>query len=135
MRIRLGLALVLLVAVANGAAEEPPAETPELGETDFGPLVEIEKIVVAGNDTTNEKLILRALLVALGDQLRSGDPRFRASRFRVLALGFFRDVKLELDKGSQRGAVVLTVRVVERETLVLNRFDLGTSDLTDVWFG
>src|SRR5262249_28953508 len=97
--------------------------------------VEIEKIVVVGNDTTNQKIILRALLVAPGDQLRSGDPRFRASRFSVLALGFFRDVKLELAKGSRRGAVVLTVRVVHRETLILNRLDLGTSELTDVWFG
>ena len=135
MRIRLVLALVLFSALASAAAEEPPPETPELGETDFGPLVEIEKIVVVGNDTTNEKLILRALLVAPGDQLRSGDPRFRASRFRVLALGFFRDVQLKLDKGSRRGAVVLTVRVVERETLVLNRFDLGTSDETKLWLG
>src|SRR5215467_6608339 len=135
MRIRLVSALVLFSALASAAAEEPPAETPELGETDFGPLVEIEKIVVVGNDTTNEKIILRALLVAPGDQLRSGDPRFRASRFRVLALGFFRDVQLALAKGSRRGAVVLTVRVVERESLILNRLDLGTSELTDVWFG
>lgn len=142
MGIRPGLALVLLLAAAGAAraaagsaAEEPPADTPELGETDFGPLVEIEKIVVVGNDTTNEKLILRALLVAPGEQLRSGDPRFRASRFRVLALGFFRDVQLQLAKGSRRGAVVLTVRVVERETLVLNRLDLGTSDETELWLG
>src|SRR5262249_58456584 len=58
-----------------------------------------------------------------------------AWRFRVLALGYFRDVQLRLDKGSRRGAVVLTVTVVERETLVLNRFDLGTSDETAIWFG
>jgi outer membrane protein insertion porin family len=142
MRIRLGLALVFRVAAlvaaagpAAQAADEPATAPPELGEPDFGPLVEIEKIVIVGNDTTSEKLIRRALLVAPGDQLRSGDPRFRASRFRVLALGFFRDVQLQLAKGSQRGAVVLTVRVVERETLVLNRLDLGTSDETKLWLG
>lgn len=53
----------------------------------------------------------------------------------MLALGFFRDVQLQLAKGSRRGAVVLTVRVVERETLVLNRLDLGTSDETQLWLG
>src|SRR5215813_10304909 len=99
MRIGLGLAVVclatwLVAAASSPACAEEPEPTPELGESDFGPLVEIEKIVVVGNDTTNQKIILRALLVAPGDQLRSGDPRFRASRFSVLALGFFRDVQL-----------------------------------------
>src|SRR5262245_7366428 len=92
---------------------------PELGDADFGPLVEIERIVVTGNTSTNENLVRRALLVVEGERLRSGDPRFRASRFRVLALGYFRDVTLKLEKGSRRGAIVLTVSVVERDTLVL----------------
>jgi outer membrane protein assembly factor BamA len=130
----LALALALLLA-ATARADEPPDEAVDLGDTDFGPLVEIERIVVTGNDITAEKLIRRALLVADGDRLRAGDPRFQASRFRVLALGYFRDVQLRLDKGTRRGAVILTVSVVERETLVLNRLDLGTSDETAIWFG
>lgn len=151
---RLALAVLAVVAVlvvlvglvvaspaSADVGQEPrsgPTDTDtstDLGDPDFGPQVEIENIVVTGNDVTNEKLIRRALLLAPGDRLRSGDPRFRASRFRVLALGYFRDVQLKLDKGARRGAIVLTVHVVERETLVLNRFDLGTSDETRVWFG
>jgi outer membrane protein insertion porin family len=145
---RIALVAVAVVAasglsVGDARADVPPrpaTATPtdldtDLGDPDFGPEVEIEKIVVTGNDVTNEKLVLRSLLLAPGDRLRSGDPRFRASRFRVLALGFFRDVQLELAKGSRRGAIVLTVRVVERETLVLNRIDLGTSDETQLWLG
>jgi outer membrane protein assembly factor BamA len=120
---------------APAPADDDPAISADLGDPDFGPVVEIERIVVTGNDTTNERLVRRALLVAEGDRLRSGDPRFRASRFRVLALGFFRDVKLELAKGTRRGAIVLTVHVAPRETLVLNRIDLGTSDETKLWFG
>jgi len=141
---RRALAALVLCAALPARADElraPPESQPaaepelELGDADFGPVVQIEKVVVTGNDVTNEKLIRRALLVTEGERLRSGDPRFRASRFRVLALGFFRDVQLELQKGTQRGAIVLTVHVVERETLVLNRIDLGTSDETRLWFG
>jgi hypothetical protein len=129
-----------LPAPATEPASAPAAETEteteaDLGDPSFRPIVEVERIVVTGNDRTNEKLVRRALLVAEGDRLRTGDPRFRASRYHVLALGFFRDAQLRLDKGSRRGAVVLTVHVVERETLVLNRLDLGTSEETAVWFG
>src|SRR5262249_7482422 len=135
----LALALLFLTAsaahAADLAAEEPPADTPELGETDFGPLVEIEKIVVVGNDTTNEKLILRALLVAPGDQLPTADPRFPARPSRAPAPGFARGAHLQLAKGSQRGGAAPPARVVERETLVLNRLDLGTSDETQLWLG
>jgi outer membrane protein assembly factor BamA len=114
-------------------AEAPPA--PDLGDPDFGPLVEVERIEITGNDVTSEAKIRAALLVAPGEKLRSGDPRLRASRFRLLALGRFRDVQLTLDKGARRGGVVLGVHVVERETLVVSRLDLGTSDLTALWVG
>jgi hypothetical protein len=136
---RLCASLVIAVTAAaarpsRAAAEEPPA-VPEPGEDDFGPLVEIERIAVSGNVRTGERLIRRALLVREGETLRSGDPRLVESRYRVLALGYFRRVTFGLGKGSRRGAIVLTVEVEERGTTTLNRIFLGTSELTDVWAG
>jgi outer membrane protein insertion porin family len=117
------------------AEDEPTSAELAGGEEDFGPLVEIERIDIHGRSRTAEKLVRRALLVREGDRLHSGDPRFLASRYRVLALGHFRNVTLKLDKGSRRGAIVLTLLVEERETATLNRIFLGTSELTDVWLG
>ncbi len=120
--------------------EEDPAQadrTRAAVEDDptFGPRVTIERIDVVGNVITADRLIRRALLVQEGDVLRSGDPRFRRSRFRVIALGYFVDVQIRLDRGAERGKVVLTVEVWERGTFILNRVFLGASELTPLWLG
>ncbi|MDF2697016.1 MAG: outer membrane protein assembly factor YaeT precursor, partial [Labilithrix sp.] len=47
--------------------------------------------------------------------------------FRLLGTGFFRDVQLSLRRGTKRGAVVLVVDVVERNTIVVNDLWLGLS--------
>lgn len=122
------------------ALEEDPqaAETTRILASDdpnFGPALVIERIEIRGNSSTAEKLIRRVLLVRAGESLRAGDPRLRNSRFRVLALGYFADVRLELRRGSARGKVVLTVEVVERGTITLHRLYLGTSEATPVWLG
>lgn len=97
--------------------------------------MEIEEIEIVGNTRTAERLIRRALRIGPGDHLRAGDPRLRASRFWVLALGYFADVQLSLRRGSAHGKVILSVLVVERGTLTLNRVHLGTSEATPVWAG
>ena len=135
---RTAVVAALLVALGGGASPRwarAQEDEPPLGESDFGPVVEIERIDVAGNARTGEKIVRRALLVHEGDRLHAGDPRLNGSRWRVLALGYFLDVRLELGKGSRRGLVTITVRVVERGTTTLNRLFLGTSDLTDIWLG
>ena len=135
--------LITTLAARSGRADdaalvEDPAEadrTRAVDDADFGPVVEIERIEVIGNVLTGAHLIERALLVQPGDQLRTGDPRLRNSRFRVLALGYFVDAQLRLDRGSARGQVVLTVEVWERGTLILNRVFLGASQATPLWAG
>jgi outer membrane protein assembly factor BamA len=71
----------------------------------------------------------------VGDVLHASDKRLREARFKVLALGFFRDVALSIRRGSQRGQVIVEVRVVERGTLVLNRLWFGTTSLSPWWLG
>lgn len=152
------LALVLLAAVAAPArAEDPTApvkDTPAPVETapeeeappaveaadtapdaEFGPLWLIERIDVVGNTATQDDVILRALPFQPRDVLRASDARLREARFKVLALGFFRDVTLAITKGSERGHVLIEVRVIERGTIVLNRLWFGTTLLSPYWAG
>ena len=79
---------------------------------------------------------MRALPFAAGDAMRAGDPRLRAARIKVLALGFFRHVDpVKLRRGSRRGQVIASIRVVERGTVILNRMWFGTSLQTPWWVG
>jgi hypothetical protein len=120
--------------VIDGPVDAPPIGI-ESHDDDFGPLIVIEAIEVSGNRSTAERVILRALPFHVGDALRAADPRLRNARFKLLALGFFRDVTLAMRKGSERGRVILTVEVVERGTLVLNRLWFGSSSSSTYWFG
>jgi outer membrane protein assembly factor BamA len=104
-------------------------------DNEFGPLIQIERIDITGNTATQTSVIERALPISPGDVLHSSDRRLRETRFKVLALGFFRDVGLAIHKGSQRGQVVIEVHVVERGTLVLNKLWFGTTDLSPWWVG
>jgi outer membrane protein assembly factor BamA len=104
-------------------------------DDEFGPLIQIERIDITGNTATQREIIERALPLAAGDVMHSSDRRLRDARFKVLALGFFRDVNLRIHKGSQRGQVVIEVNVVERGTIVLNRLWFGTTDVSPWWVG
>ncbi len=123
----------------HGAASAQPEEeqlaSPLMRPDPFGPLIVIEAIEVVGNTWTAEDHIRRAVPVRPGEKLRAGDERLRAARFKVLALGYFREVDLRLRRGSRRGHVVLTVRVVERGTVVLNRMFFGNTLITPWWAG
>jgi outer membrane protein assembly factor BamA len=119
-------------AVHDSAA---PVEPTLHEDNDFGPVVQIEQINVIGNTATQAEVVRRALPIRVGDVLHASDKRLREARFRVLALGFFREVDLAIRRGSQRGQVVVELRVVERGTLVLNRLWFGTTDLSPWWLG
>ena len=95
----------------------------------------IEAIEIRGNKKTRDAVIQAALRVRAGERLRVDDPRFVVSRYRILALGFFSDVRLRLKKGSRRGNVILVVRVKERGTIVLSDVFLGVSEATRAWGG
>jgi outer membrane protein assembly factor BamA len=111
------------------------ADTALHEDNEFGPVILIEQIDITGNTATQTEIIRRALPISAGDVLHSSDKRLRDARFKVLALGFFRDVTLAVHKGSLRGQVIVEVRVVERGTLVLNRLWFGTTAVTRWWLG
>ncbi|MBV8761995.1 MAG: BamA/TamA family outer membrane protein [Deltaproteobacteria bacterium] len=125
---------------ANPSDVEPaepsePAHEPLHEDKEFGPVILIEQIDITGNTATQTEIIRRALPIQPGDILHASDRRLREVRFKVLALGYFRDVTLAMHKGSQRGHVVIEIHVVERGTFVLNRLWFGTNPLTPYWAG
>ncbi|HET9624024.1 MAG TPA: BamA/TamA family outer membrane protein [Kofleriaceae bacterium] len=122
---------------SSGDEPASPSAGPPLPheDNDFGPVVQIEGIDITGNTATQAEVIRRALRLKVGDVLHSTDKRLRDARYKVLALGFFRDVTMAVRKGSQRGQVVVEVKVVERGTITLNRLWFGTTALTPAWAG
>jgi outer membrane protein insertion porin family len=130
-------------AAGGGASAVLPEEDEALAQlsrtatldASFGPLLTIERIEIEGNTSTSRRLILQVLPIVVGEALRAGDPRFRRARFRLLSTGYFREVDLALRKGSSPGLVILTVRVKERGTVILNSLHFGTSSTTPWWAG
>ncbi len=116
------------------AVEEAPHEQFH-EDNEFGPVILIEAINITGNTATQTEIIRRALPISPGDILHASDRRLRDSRFKVLALGYFRDVTLTMSKGTARGQVIIEFHVVERGTFVLNRLWFGSNSVSPYWFG
>ncbi|MGE5186527.1 MAG: POTRA domain-containing protein [Acidobacteriota bacterium] len=148
---KLALVTVLLAAATARADEPAPSPAEPVGndaqpvaegtkselheDAEIGPVIMIEAIEISGNTATQTEIIRRALPIAPGDLLHASDPRLRDTRFKVLALGFFRDVTLVMRKGSARGHVIIEIHVVERGTFVLNRLWFGSNPLSPYWLG
>lgn len=117
------------------AVPSPDAPAPLHEDKEFGPVILIEAIEITGNTATDTEIIRRALPVRPGDIVHASDRRLRDIRFKLLALGYFRDVTLAMRKGSARGQVVIEIHVVERGTFVLNRLWFGTNSASPYWAG
>jgi outer membrane protein insertion porin family len=104
----------------------------------FGPRYVIEEVLVRGNHKTEKSIIIAeatALGLTQGAAVDASDPRVEAVRYRLLALGYFLDVRLSVARGKTRGTVVLVVDVEERGTLVINELFPSTSAATAFWGG
>jgi outer membrane protein insertion porin family len=121
----------------------PASRTIDMGfEIVQGPRVYIEKINIAGNTRTLDRIIRRQF------RLQEGDAFNRVlvdrSRTRIRALGFFKDVEVKNVPGSQPDRTNLTVNVTEQSTASL-QVGLGYSSYTSLlgevsytdtnWFG
>jgi outer membrane protein assembly factor BamA len=123
------LVLVLALLASSAHADEV------VPDDDFGPTLFIEEVHIHGNTATQDEIIRRALPIAPGDILRATDKRLAGARFKVLALGYFRDVTIAMRRGSQHGNVIIEITVVERGTFVLDRLWFGHTALTPYWLG
>jgi outer membrane protein assembly factor BamA len=93
----------------------------------------IEAIEVIGNAKTERTVIMRRLLVEVGDLVN--DDRIEESRLRLLNTGYFKSVELSLRRGSERGRVMLVIEVAERNTILIDDLYLGFSSRTPFYGG
>jgi hypothetical protein len=124
------------------AEDEPSDEIPEptapFADARFGPRYQIDDVVVRGNVKTEKAIILAevaAMGLAPGASVDASDARVEAARYRLLALGYFLDVRLSVARGARRGGVTLVVEVEERGTIVINELFPSTSAATAFWGG
>ncbi|MFH1428427.1 MAG: POTRA domain-containing protein [Candidatus Margulisiibacteriota bacterium] len=93
--------------------------------------VEIEDIIITGNNNTNDHVILREMKSTRGSIYNS--LQLRKDRNKILGLGYFSNVyPPELRPGSDPSKVKLVIRVTEQKVNALN-FGTGFSQ-TEPWF-
>jgi outer membrane protein insertion porin family len=80
-----------------------------------GPRIYVERIEIVGNNKTQDFVIRREFRVAEGDAVNGF--LIESGRRRVQALGFFKSVALKRRAGSGPDKVVITIEVVEQETI------------------
>lgn len=83
-------------------------------EVQKGQQVTIERIEIAGNSKTRDRVIRREMRVYEGE--RFSGTGIRRSRERVNALGFFESVEVSHKPGSDQSRVVVQVEVKEKPT-------------------
>ncbi|MBA7498636.1 Outer membrane protein assembly factor BamA [subsurface metagenome] len=80
----------------------------------------LEKIVIEGNDKTKEKVITREINIEPGDLFNF--ETVKKSLQKIYNLGFFEDVSMKLEPGSEEDSIVLVVKVIEKNT---GKFGIG----------
>jgi len=135
----------LRAADARADEDEPPGDDEAAAaaavafpDQRFGPRYVIDEILVRGNHKTQRSIIaaeVAALGLVQGASVDASDPRVEAVRYRLLALGYFLDVRLSVTRGTSRGGVVLVVDVEERGTIVINELFPSHSAATAFWGG
>ena len=79
-----------------------------------GPKVRFERINIAGNTVTRDKVIRRELKVVEGDYFNG--KALRKSMWNLNRLGYFENVDIKPHKGSGEDTMVLDINVKERPT-------------------
>lgn len=80
----------------------------------------LEKIVIEGNDKTKEKVITREINIEPGDLFNF--ETVKKSLQKIYNLGFFEDVSMKLEPGTEEDSIVLVVKVIEKNT---GKFGIG----------
>ena len=102
-------------------------------EDPFKPRYIVESIEVRGNDKTRGRLVISYIPLKPGETL--DEEKVEIGRIRLLSLGYFRDVRMVLEKGSERGRVKLVVEVKERNTIIIDDLFMGYSQTNPFWGG
>lgn len=125
------LTLLWVLSPPVGAAE------PVFGDDDnvpdpLEPRYIIESIEIR-NTKTSDDVIRAYLSFKVGDVL--DQEAVELSRVRLIALGYFKDVRAWLEKGSIRGRVKVVLEVEERWPLIIDDLFFGFSGTNPFWGG
>jgi len=88
----------------------------------------LEGIVVSGNDRTKARTVRNFIPLKQGDFLDPESPELVATEWRLMGTGWFHSVDIRLERGAERGYVVLVVEVRERNTVVIEQLVAGLSE-------
>jgi len=80
----------------------------------------LEKILIEGNNKTKEKVITREINIKPGDLFDF--EKVKKSLQKIYNLGYFEDVTMKLEPGSEEDVVVLVIKVIEKNT---GKFGIG----------
>jgi len=80
----------------------------------------LEKIIIEGNDKTKEKVITREINIEPGDLFNFDTAK--KSLQKIYNLGYFEDVSMKLEPGSEEDKIVLVIKVIEKNT---GKFGVG----------
>ena len=103
------------VDVKPRVVRNPEAKTVDLVfDVGEGPRVYVERIDIAGNTRTKDKVIRREFRLAEGDPYSA--ETVRRSKTRLTDLGYFSNVDIATSPGSASDKAVLTTRINEKAT-------------------
>ncbi len=88
----------------------------------------LEGIVVTGNSRTKARVIRKFVPLKLGDFLDPESPELLATEWRLMGTGWFDSVDIRLERGAERGYVVMVVEVRERNTVVIEQLVAGLAE-------
>ncbi len=121
----------IVVALLAAAARPPAGEEEASRETPHR--YQIETIRLEGLEHTRPWEVRRYIDVSEGELLN--DERVLLSRLRLLQLGWFSHVETRVERGSERGRVVLVFEFQERNTLVVSDLFLGSTGPQPIYGG
>ncbi len=126
------VALALLASAQGEAAAElpPPTEEPAASVTRR---YVVERIQFDGLERTRPSEVRRHLSIAEGEVL--DDKAVLLSRLRLLQLGWFSRVETRVERGKERGLVVLVFEFTERNTLIVSDLVIGSTGPQPIYGG
>ena len=83
-------------------------------EIERGDVVTIERIEIAGNTKTRDKVIRREMRIHEGE--RYSASKINESRARIFQLGYFETVNVNTGRGTEPDTMVVTVEIKEKST-------------------
>jgi outer membrane protein assembly factor BamA len=121
-------------AVAPDSALDEDEADPASDQADpFKPIYLVESIDIEGDPKTTREVVLSHIHFKVGDALE--EEKVELSRIRLLALGYFREVEMRLRRGSERGKVRVVIRLLERNSIIIDDLFMGYSRTNEFWGG